>query len=189
MKLLLNLLATASYGAPERKKQKKPTNDRSAWSTPPVPCSTAISNSHYMDQSFLYGGSPFKSIDNGQSGQVTINSYAENANCYVDIGPSCDANGVQVQIIHMELEVVFSFNYDLQDYEYTGCYDTIHFEWVNKYGHYQTNAQCECLGESHTSCDESDQYYFNGTGVKLVLRSNNAVQGGKIQVDWNCYNL
>ena len=100
MKLSLTLLATASHGAPERKKQKKLTNDRSLWSRPPVPCSTAVS--HHWNS---YGGSPFTSVDNGQSSQVTFESYTGNAYCYVDIGSNCDANGIQVEITHMELEL------------------------------------------------------------------------------------
>ena len=58
MKLLLNLLATVSYGAPEKKKQRKFKNDRTyASSVPLVPCSTTVSDSWEIS-----GGSPFKSF-------------------------------------------------------------------------------------------------------------------------------
>merc|ERR1712176_281160 len=105
MKLSLTLLATASYCAPERKKQEKFTFERSMWSIPPVPCSAALS-----DNISVSGGSPFTSVDNGQSGQVTFDSYTSWANCFVDIGPSCNANGVQVKITHMELEAFPWYN-------------------------------------------------------------------------------
>ena len=160
MKLSLTLLATASYGAPQREKL---TNDRSAWSTTPVPCSKAVSNSVGV-----FGGSPFKSVDNGQSGQVTFESYTSWTNCFVDIGSSCDASGVQVEITHMELETFTDYDayYEAYNETYKGtrCYDTIHFEWVNKDGETveDTDPQCGCLGEDHLSCDEHPFYddYF-----------------------------
>ena len=89
MKLSLTLLATASFGAPEKKKQLKLTNDRSSSSRSPVPCSAAVS-----DNREIAGGSPFESVDNGQSGQITFDSYTRWAHCYVDLGSSWDANGI-----------------------------------------------------------------------------------------------
>ena len=157
-----------------------------------VPCSTAVS-----DTERIYGGSPFTSVDNGQSGQVTFESYAENVNCYVDIGSSC-ANGLEVEITHMELE---GYVYNYPDYTRLDCIDTIHFEWVNKDGETveQTNRQCGCLGEDHSSCNEHPfyrdsisvteqptEYTLVGTDVKLVLKTDDMLSDGKIQVDWKC---
>ena len=76
----------------------------------PVPCSTAESKTKWIS-----GGSPFKSVDNGQSGKVTFDSYVNNVNCYVDIGPSCNENGVEVEITHMELEAYTYYDYETLD--------------------------------------------------------------------------
>ena len=201
MKLSLSLLATASYGAPEKKKQRKFKNDRTyASSVPLVPCSTTVSDSWEIS-----GGSPFKSIDNGQSGQVTFESYTNYAYCYVDIGSSCDANGLQVEITHMELETYTYnyYNYDTEEYTYYyyGCPDTIRFDWMSKNGETveQTDPQCGCVAENHPSCNQHPftddymavterpiQYNLVGTDVKLVLRSDRTGHGGKIEVDWKC---
>ena len=182
MKLSLTLLATAAYCAPERKRHQKLKNDRS--SGPPVPCSATVS-----DYWKFPGGSPFESTNNGQSGQVTFESYTHNANCYVNIGSSCDADGLQVEITHMELEAPD---------EYDGCYDTIHFEWENKDGETaeQTDPQCGCTAENHPSCDRAVdlvtekplQYNLVGTDAKLVLKADESNSGGQIVVDWKCNN-
>ena len=155
-------------------KRKKLTSDRILGSEPPEPCSKAI----LADQNSCE--SPFKSVDNGQSGQVTIDGYPSNANCYVDIGSSCDANGLHVEITHLELEVK---NYEYYDYdkftyhesfggfftyesylEYYDCYDTIHFASVSQNGETvkKTDPQCGCLREYHPSCDEHpfDDYHM-----------------------------
>ena len=112
--------------------------------------------------------------------------------CYVDIGSSCDANGVQVEITHMELETNTFYNRDTKKYEYYGCFDTINFTWLNKDGESaeKTDPQCGCLGENHTSCDEHPfeddyitvtenptQYNLVGTNVKLVLQSDSENDG------------
>ena len=162
----------------------------------PVPCSSAESKTKWIS-----GGSPFKSVDNGQSGRVTFDGYVNRANCYVDIGSSCDANGIQVEITHMELEL-YHYNY----YDYYGnraCHDTIHFNWMNKDGKTveQTDPQCGCLGENHPSCYEHPfadysiavtksptQYNLVGTDAKLVFQSDGWDHGGKIEVDWKCNN-
>ena len=195
MKLSLTLLATASYCAPERKKQKKSTNDRLVRSTP-VPCTE------------VNGGSPFTFLDNGASGQVTFDSYSFDVYCYVDIGASCDAEGVKVEITHMELET--NTDYLGQDhqtgdyiYAYDSCFDTIHFSWLNKDGETveQTDPQCGCLGDNHSSCNDHPfddnyiavterptQYNLIGTDAKIVLGSDESYHGGRIQVDWSCIN-
>ena len=110
-----------------------------------------------------------------------------------------------MEITHMELETFTDYDayYEAYNETYKGtrCYDTIHFEWVNKGGETveHTDPQCGCLGENHLSCDEHpfDDYYmavtekptqYNlvGTDVKLVLWSDGSVDGGKIKVDWKC---
>ena len=159
---------------------------------PQVPCSIAVS-----DTGGINGGSPFTSVDNGQSGQVTFESYEDNVNCYVDIGSSC-ANGLEVEITHMELE---GYVYNYPDYTRLDCIDTIHFEWVDMDGETveQTNRQCGCLREDHSSCDEHPfyrdsisvteqptEYTLVGTDVKLVLKTDDMLSDGKIQVDWKC---
>ena len=196
MKLSLTLLATTSFCAPERKKQARLTNDRTSMSGPPVPCSTAISDNYWTGEGFRYGGSPYKSVDNGQSGQVTFESYANLVNCYVDIGSSCSSSGLQIEISHMELEVSTNDN---------TCYDSIHFEWLNNDGETveKTDYQCGCIGEDHPSCDDHPfydwymaeterptKYNLVGTDVKFVLWTGlinmGHVKGGKIEVDWKC---
>ena len=200
MKLSLTLLATASYCAPERKKHQKLTNDRSSGA--PVPCSAPVSDSHWLDQNVYYGGSPFKSTDNGQFGQVTSESYTNFAYCYVEIGSSCDADGVQVEIAYMELETNGKWNFEYDTYEYTyeydDCHDTIHFEWVNKDGETveQTDPQCGCTAENHPSCERAVdlvtekpiQYKLVGTDAKLVLSSNKVNSDSPIVVNWKCSN-
>ena len=148
MKLSLTLLAAASYCAPEKKKQQRVTNDRLM---PPVSCSQPPKS----QIGGIYGGSPFNSVDNGGSGQVTFESYVQDVNCYVEIGANCDDEGVQVVITHMELEAYGEYNYEIFDYEYVGCYDTINFTWLNKDGETaeRTDPQCGCPGENHSSCD------------------------------------
>lgn len=188
MKLSLTLLATASYCAPERKKHQNLTNERSSGA--PVPCSAPVSDSTWLDQNVYYGGSPFKSTDNGQFGQVATESYTNFAYCYVEIGSSCDADGVQVEIAHMELE---TWNNE--------CHDTIHFEWLNKDGETveQTDPQCGCTAENHPSCDGSTiwpvlvtekplQYNLVGTDAKLVLSSDKMTSNRPIVVNWKCSN-
>ena len=73
----------------------------------------------------------YKSVDNGQSGQVTFDGYVNRANCYVDIGSSCDANEIQVEITHMELEVYNYYDY-YEPYGNDACFNTIHFNWIKK---------------------------------------------------------
>ena len=162
-------------------------------------CSPACSTIPNNDI-FISGGSPFTSVDNGQNGQVTFESYKNNVNCYVDIGSSCP-NGLEVEITHMELEIKTDYDYEPYVYEYVGCYDTIHFAWLNKEAETveQTDPQCGCISENHPSCDKhpfSDddieitkqptQYTLVGTDVKLILQSDQMDSGGKIQVDWKC---
>ena len=145
----------------------------------PVPCSTG---GDY--------GTPFKSTDKGKSGQVTFESYKPLANCYVDIGSSCDANGLQVEITHMELEAY--------DFEY--CLGAIHFEMLKKDGKTveKTDPQCGCLAKNHPSCVDypfdhpmvtkrPTQYKFINTNVKIVLRADMWTDGGgKVEVKWKC---
>ena len=200
MKLSLSLLATATFCAPEGKKRQKSESERSFTRPPPVPCSTEVSDSWLTS-----GGSPFKFVDNGQSGQVTFESYERNANCYVDIGSSCGTIGLQVKINHMELETYTDISYEdgVYVYEYSSCYDTTYFEWVNMDGKIEkTDGQCGCLGEDHPSCDDHPfdydeyiavtekptQYNLVGTDVKIVLQSDSVIQGGKIEIDWKCNN-
>ena len=163
-----------------------------------VPCSTVVD---YYDYHYDFSGT-FESIDNGQSGQVTFDKYFHNLNCFVDIGPSCNEDGLEVEITHMELEVLTSYNYDTYIYEYEFCADTIHFEWINEDGETveKTDPQCGCLGEDHPSCDnhkfpygsniavteQSTQYTLVGTDVKLVVQSDHETDGGKIEVNWKC---
>ena len=94
MKLSLTVLVTVAYCAPEKKKRKT-TNERFTIPTPapPVPCSTApheiVWSSNGPTNTGSRGGSPFTSVDNGQNGQITFDSYESNAYCFVDIGTSC----------------------------------------------------------------------------------------------------
>ena len=157
MKLSLSLLATTSYCAPEKKKHQKLQNDRSDGLTPLLPCETTLSDM------FGYPGGWY--VVNGQtdqSGQVIFDTYVDMVNCYVDIGPRCGANGVQIEIIHMELEAdAGNYNHVTGDYDvYDGCWDTIHFEWLNKDGETveRTDPQCGCVAENHPSKTHSVQF-------------------------------
>ena len=180
MKLSLSLLQTASYCAPERKKQNKLRIDRLV---SPVPCNE------------INRGTPFTSLDNGESGQVTFDSYVENVYCYVDIGASCGAEGIEVEITHIEMEVYFYYNYADNSPYYAACYDSIHFTWLKSDGKTveQTDLQCGCLDEYHPSCNDHPfydhnmavterptQYNLVGTDVKIVLISDRTFNGGKV---------
>ena len=214
MKLSLAVLATVVQCAPEKSKQRKPTDERFTYTnvyTPLQPCSApvvkpgqTIFNEDEQTVTFIKGGSPFTSVDNGTNGQVTIDDYVGAAYCYVSLGPNCD-NGVEVEIVYMA--VTNWVNDDVDPYEYDGCIDRIHFSWLSKDGstEEQTDPQCGCLdNESHPTCNDPDvddyfmdyyglkptekptKYNLTGTDVKLVLDSGNSYPGGKIQVDWKC---
>ena len=214
MKLSLAVLATVVQCAPEKSKQRKPTDERFMYtniqtqlqscSAPVVKPGQTITNEEEQTLFHIKGGSPFTSVDNITNGQVTIDDYVGSAYCYVNIGPNCDY-GVEVEIVYMAVQNWV--NDDVDPYEYDGCGDTIHFTWLSKDGsnQEQTDPQCGCLGdENHPTCNhpefdyEFQQYYglmqtqqptkYNliGTDVKLVLDSGATYHNGKIQVDWKC---
>ena len=152
------------------------------------------------------GGSPFVAVDNGQNGLVTFDKYANNANCYVKLGKSCNADGVHVEFTYMSIEHHSWINPEFGTFE---CIDKIKFTWLNSEEKTEeTNPQCGCLGdESHPTCvnnfmnrpgdepgsgwriqlletQEPTKYDLTGTDAKVVLQSDNVVFGGKIEIKW-----
>ena len=194
MKLSLTLLIISTNGAPERKKQRNPAQSRTNLSS--ISCLAAPGDQQNP------GGSPFTSVDNFGNGLVTFQSYENNADCYVDIGTSCGADGVEVEIVYMTLETR-----NVEE-----CFDTINFAWLDTDGNQEfTEPQCGCLGdEDHLTCtdpDFGDDYFYPssnlddfvvhntgrptkynliGTDLKLVLVTDYSIHGGKIQVEWKC---
>ena len=112
----------------------------------------------------------YKSVNNGQSGQVTFDGYVNRANCYVDIGSSCDANEIQVEITHMELEVYNYYDY-YEPYGNDACFKTIHFNWMKKDGKTieKIDPQSRFLGGNHPSCNEHPFDYY--LAVKFLNES------------------
>ena len=204
MKLSPVVLATVANCAPERNNERLHHPWHAQWhADPPVACSTAPSQTEGIG-----GGSPFSSEGDDQSGQVTFDAYVSAANCYVDIGPNCP-DGVEAEISYMAVENAFFMTQEF-DYIYWGCQDSINFTWLSKDGTTQeaTDPQCGCLGdENHPTCNhpgfandyfmeyrglrqtqKPTKYNFNGTDVKLVLKSDLMNEGGKIQIDWKCWS-
>ena len=115
----------------------------------------------------------YKSVDNGQSGQVTFDGYVNRANCYVDIGSSCDANEIQVEITHMELEVYNYYDY-YEPYGNDACFNTIHFNWMKKDGKTieKIDPQSGFLGGNHPSCNEHPFDYYLAVKVTATFKLN-----------------
>ena len=150
-------------------------------------------------------------IDNGEHGTVTVDFYQPDEHCYLEIGSKCDSDGVEVEFTFMSIENtwVYDSNVPLDDnidyYQYTGCYDTVHFAYMSNGSQVETEGQCGCLNRDHPSCDyealfdadfygdlfqnsptdKPSKHELIGTDIKLILTSDSS-HSGRFHVDWKC---
>ena len=81
-------------------------------------------------------------VNNDQNGVVTIDHYESNQHCFVEIGPKCNSDGVEVEFTDMIVENVWDFRDDdsfeyeddereVENYELVDCYDYVHFVYMS----------------------------------------------------------
>ena len=150
-----------------------------------------------------------ENVDNNDNGKLTIDHYEGDLHCYVEIGSKCNSDGVEVEFTDMTIENSWDYEhqygYKIDNYVYTGCYDSVHFAYMSNGNQIETEGQCGCLHRSHPSCNYYAMYtsphyteYFQnsvtdkpskhdliGTNIKLILGTD-YVNTGKFTVEWKC---
>ena len=150
-------------------------------------------------------------VDNDLNGKLTIDHYEEDLHCYVEIGSKCNSDGVEVEFTDLTVETSYNYEhnyypeYRVDNYIYTGCYDSVHFAYMSNGSQVQTDYQCGCLHPSHSSCGYkamytyphyTEYYQFSvtdkpakhdliGTDIKLILGTD-YTRTGKFTVEWKC---
>lgn len=152
---------------------------------------------------YKFPGTSLNIIDNGQSGEFTIDEYGDNMNCFIDFGSQCDENlGAIVELTHLTVEDFYAYDDTSQQI----CWkDRALFAYTVNGTQMYSKDYCGCMHHKmHHSCqDFKDKYYdmydmyfalspeeltetLPGTDLKFIFTSDRRNAGGKVSVKWQC---
>merc|ERR1711935_306140 len=185
MKLSLYFIALVN-ATPQKKKLNNSVRDNVG--VPAMSCGDDIANKGYSTY--------LNVVDNGQSGQFTIEEYANDMHCFVDFASQCGETGVNVEVTHLSLESYYYFDNDY-------CFDSVQFAFTADDNQMFTDNLCGCMDDpDHPSCDVGNYPYMYdplvplatddlnetlvGTDIKFIIWTDATAFGGKVSVKWQC---